>query len=94
MVVAAARDHCTDICDNLVRSKQCSIHPPTSLLHQHRQTSWSVSESLGIWDVLHGIASVLLDVYLEAHDSIFSKILVGLSAGRGLRAGHIFEESI
>ena len=94
VVVAAAGDHGADIGNDLVSAEQSTVHPPTSLLHQDCQTEWTVSESLGIRDVLDGVASTLLDVDLEAHDSVLSEVLVCLRTGGGLLTRHVLEEFV
>lgn len=94
MVISATGYHRACIGNNLVSSKECTVHPPTSLLHKHSQTQWAISESLGIWDVLHRVSRVLLDVDLEAHDSILSQILVRLRTLGSLLSRHVLEELI
>ena len=94
MVISATRHHCTCIGDDLVGSKECAVHPPTSLLHQHRQTQWTIGESLGVGDVLHRVSRVLLNVDLEAHDSVLGEILVRFRAFRSLLPRHILEKLV
>lgn len=94
MVISTARDHSATVGNDLVGAEKCAIHPATSLLHEHSQALRAVREGLGIWDVLHGVARLLLDVDLEAHDTIFGKILVGFGASRGLVASYVLEEFV
>jgi hypothetical protein len=68
------------IADDSPSSEECTVHPSSSLFHQHEKTLWSVSEGLGIWDVSEVVSLVFLDVDLITHDSIFSQILVSFWA--------------
>lgn len=94
MIIAAARHHIPNIKNDLVGAKKRAIHPSSALFHQHGQALRAIGEGFGIGDVLHGVASVLLDVDLKAHDTILSEVFIGFSASRCLCARHILEEHI
>ena len=83
-----------EVANHASRSKECAIHPATPLLHKDGQIWGSIRESFGIRYVLHRVASVLFDVDLQAHDTVFSKIFVGLSTARDLLARHILKEHV
>jgi len=76
VIVATTGDHGANVCDDLVGTKKRAIHPTTSLLHQHSQGKWTIGEGLRIGDVLDSVTCMFLDVDLEAHDSIFSKVFI------------------
>lgn len=94
MVISPARNHSANIGNDLVSSEKGAIHPTTTLLHQDSETQRSVSERLGVGDVLDSVSSVLFNVDLQAHDPVLGEILIGLSAGRCLSACHVFKERI
>jgi len=94
MVIASTRYHSANIGNDLVRSEKRAIHPTTTLLHEDCEALRSVSECLSVGDVLDSVSSVFFNVDLQAHDPVLGQILIGLSAGRGLSAGHVFKERI
>ena len=94
MVIPAAGDHCTDIGNDLVGTKKCTIHPSTTLLHKYSKTKRAVSEGFGVRNVLHCVPRVLLDVDLETHDSVLCKIFIRFGAARSLLPRNILEEFV
>lgn len=77
---AAAFDHIMGVADDSPSSEECTVHPSSSLLHQHEKSLRSISEGLCIWDVSEVVSLVFLHVDLITHNSIFSQILVGFWA--------------
>ena len=76
MLRAPAADHLDEVAEDLIRAKHGAVHPAPSLLHQDHHGLGRVCERLGVGDVSQFEGVHLLDIDLEAHDSIFSEILV------------------
>ena len=53
-----------------------------------------IGERLSVWDVLDGVASLLFDVDLEAHDPVLSQVLVSLGATWSVLARRVFKKHI
>lgn len=70
MVISSARYHSADIGNDLVGAEKCAIHPTTTLLHQDSEGLRSISERLGVRDVLDSVSSLLFNVDLQAHDPV------------------------
>ena len=68
------------VADDSPSSEECTVHPSSSLFHQHEKTLRSISEGLCIWDVSEVVSLVLLDIDLITHNSIFCQILVSFRA--------------
>ena len=94
MFCTLATDHVYNICNNFFGTEERAIHPTSSLLHQDQGRRWCIGKGLSIRHVSELICAVDLDVDSQAHDSIFSEILVGFSTSRLLRSSHIFEKGI
>ena len=73
-----ATDHVNEISKDLGCSEHCTIHPTAPLLHQNHHRLGRVSKGFRIWNVCQLILVLLLNIDLEAHDSIFGQVLVCL----------------
>ena len=89
-----AANHIYDVTNDLLGTEKCSIHPTTPLLHQSHQIGRCVRESLGIGDVGQLEATINLGIDLQAHDPIFSQILISFGASGRLCSRNVPEESI
>ena len=89
-----AADHVDTIAQHLLSPKHGSIHPPSSLLHEHNHAFRCIRERLSIRHIGKIVRLIGLDIDLEAHDSVFGKILICLSTSWDLRSRDIFEELV
>ena len=78
MLRPLAAYHVDEVGNNFTSAKHGAIHPASSLLHEHHHRLWRVCERLCIRYVGQLVPIQLLDVNLEAHDTIFSQVLIGL----------------
>jgi len=94
MVVPLATDHLGEMLDDLECTEESTILPSSALLHEHGQAGWSIGQGFGIWHVADFVASLLLDVNLKAHDTVFGQVFVSLGARWKFLTRRVSEEHI
>ena len=92
--VIVASNHAQKVADDSPGGKKCTIHPSSPLLHQDRQCLWGIGKCLGVWYICQIVSGLLLDVYLQTHDSVFGQVLIGLTAWGISLLVHQLEEGV
>ena len=77
-----ASNHIHEILNYSESREQCTVHPSSPLFDKNREIWGSICECLGVGDIGQIVAVVFFDIDLQAHDSIFSKVLIGLGTRR------------
>ena len=94
MLCSIATDHINTVRQYFLSSKHGSIHPTSSLFHQHNHTIRSICEGFSVWYVGECVCLLSLDIDLETHNPIFGKILICFCTGWDFLSCYILEESI
>lgn len=75
-------------------SKKGTILPSPSLFNESNYICRSISDSFCIWDISEKVSTFFLDIYLQAHDSIFSQIFICFSTSWCLSGVSKFKKGI
>ena len=76
----ATTHHIHRLIDNSPSCKKRPVHPSSSLFHQNKKRIWRIGNSFCIWNVSQIITAFFFYVNLHAHNSVFSKIFIRLTA--------------